>query len=149
MSGYIACSSSRRRTWLSVGTVDEGLEVGTKALGAPVEMPFKASLGGEGGRFAARGGEPFTVLVTEAQGMGRDALCKELADGLLGSIRYTKKWSEIIRTRPGLVHAMMQLRGCGGVLSSNAHPDLLCSIAEVKIGQGSKIACQAPFRLAI
>lgn len=65
VTGYMACSSSRRRTWLSVGTVDEVLDVGMKALGAPVETPFKASLGGEGGRFAGRGGEPFTVLVTE------------------------------------------------------------------------------------
>ena len=45
--------------------MEEGLDVDMKALGAPVETPFKASLGGEGGRFAGLRGEPFAVLVTE------------------------------------------------------------------------------------
>lgn len=66
VAGYVACSSSRRRNWLSVSTVDEGLDAGMKALGAPVVTPFKASLGGEGGRFAGCVGEPLAVLVTEA-----------------------------------------------------------------------------------
>ena len=82
VAGYMACSSSRRR-WLSVGTVDEGLDAGMKALGAPVETPFKASVGGEGGRFAGCVGEPLTVSVIEAYGTDGHALCGGLAAGLL------------------------------------------------------------------
>lgn len=72
--GYIARSSSRRRTWLSVGIVGEGLDVGIKALGEPVETPFKARIGVEGG-FR---GEPFGVLFTEEYGTEGHALRKGL-----------------------------------------------------------------------
>jgi hypothetical protein len=59
--GYTTCSCSRRRMSVSVGTVEETVVNrkggDMKALGAPVVTPFRASRGGEGGRFTGRGGD--------------------------------------------------------------------------------------------